>query len=448
VQPSLVDFANLAYDSANNRLIVYGTPSDGISPNEVWILGNADGSGGAPLWTRLAVSNPPSRRSSNSAVYDAASNRLTIFGGGTPTAVLSEVWVLSDANGVGSITFGSGGHVTDTDHDGIPDDVDNCPIVPNPDQKDSNLDGIGDACETPTLVRGTAAFLQANLDGTTSTTPTPLTVEQEPPLSDQIAMIVKFRVKSGMTNSAMQLATNLVDSLVEAGSVPPAQAGQVLADVLQKAGVDTTPPSTTALPSPQPNSGGWNNSDVTITLNSTDNEPGGTGVKQITYSATGAQTIASTVVNVASASFTINIEGMTTITFFGTDNAGNVAAANTITVQLDKTPPTVACSASPNVLWPPNNKLVPVSLSVTLTDALSGPAGFTLVSVTSNEPDSGQGDIQGFTTGTASTSGQLRAQRLGSGTGRAYTFTYSGADRAGNTASCTATVIVPHDQGN
>ncbi|MBI5478281.1 MAG: PKD domain-containing protein [Deltaproteobacteria bacterium] len=36
---------------------------------------------------------------------------------------------------------------TDTDQDGIPDVRDNCPAAPNPDQKDSDLDGKGDACD-------------------------------------------------------------------------------------------------------------------------------------------------------------------------------------------------------------------------------------------------------------------------------------------------------------
>lgn len=35
----------------------------------------------------------------------------------------------------------------DTDHDGIPDGCDNCPLVPNPNQEDIDQDDIGDACD-------------------------------------------------------------------------------------------------------------------------------------------------------------------------------------------------------------------------------------------------------------------------------------------------------------
>ena len=211
---------------------------------------------------------------------------------------------------------------------------------------------------------------------------------------------------------------------------------------------DTIPPVTTASVSPSPNANGWNSANVTVMLNSTDNEPGSSGVKQVTYNATGAQTIGDTIVSGESATFAISEEGVTIITFFGADNAGNIETAKTISVQIDKTPPTVTCNASPNVLWPPNNKLAPVYVSVNVTDSLSGPAGFNLVSVTSSEPDCGHGDIQGFVVGTPSTSGRLRAKRLGSGSGRTYTFVYSGVDRAGNARSCITTVVVPHDQGH
>jgi hypothetical protein len=44
----------------------------------------------------------------------------------------------------------------DTDKDGIADNRDNCPKTYNPDQKDSNNNGIGDACETQTTTTNTS----------------------------------------------------------------------------------------------------------------------------------------------------------------------------------------------------------------------------------------------------------------------------------------------------
>ncbi len=151
---------------------------------------------------------------------------------------------------------------------------------------------------------------------------------------------------------------------------------------------------------------------------------------------------------------TVSAEGTTSsISGTATDRAGNSASISFDPIQIDKTPPGVSCRASPSTLWPANHKLVPVTVLVTLTEALSGSAGFTLISVTSNEPDNGLGDgdavndIQGFALGTATTTGSLRAERAGPGIGRMYTFAYRGMDKAGNASTCATKVAVPREQG-
>jgi hypothetical protein len=133
---------------------------------------------------------------------------------------------------------------------------------------------------------------------------------------------------------------------------------------------DAIPPTTTAIVSPLPNGAGWNNSDLTITLISVDS-PDGSGVEQIVYSATGAQSITSTVVPGATTPFPISTEGISTATFFGTDNAGNVEAAKTLTIKLDKTPPTIFGTATPPANangWNNTN----VAFSFQCADPLSG----------------------------------------------------------------------------
>jgi hypothetical protein len=189
-----------------------------------------------------------------------------------------------------------------------------------------------------------------------------------------------------------------------------------------------------------------------VSLTATDE--GGSGVKEIAYALAGAQTGAGTVVG-EKASVKITAEGTTTVTYFATDTAGNVETKKTIVVRIERSAPAVTCSADPGVLWPPNHQLVAVNVAVHVDDGGGGAAGFTLTSVTSNEPDDARGggdgntvdDIQGFELGTADTAGFLRAERDGAGSGRVYTLTYVVRDQAGNERTCAAIVNVPHDRG-
>jgi Bacterial Ig-like domain/RTX calcium-binding nonapeptide repeat (4 copies)/FG-GAP-like repeat/WD40-like Beta Propeller Repeat len=122
--------------------------------------------------------------------------------------------------------------------------------------------------------------------------------------------------------------------LRELGDAPPQQS-------------DCVAPTTTRTVSPLPNANGWNNSNVTVTLSAQDNE-GGSGVKEIRYSATGTQSIPETVYDPQNPPI-INTEGATTITYFATDNAGNrESPAKTFTVKLDKGTPTVGTVSPTN----------------------------------------------------------------------------------------------------
>ena len=83
--------------------------------------------------------------------------------------------------------------------------------------------------------------------------------------------------------------------------------------------------------------------------------------------------------------------------------------------------------------------MVTVNATLNSSDATSGIESVVLTSITSNQPDSGQGDIEADI-GTEATSFSLRAEK-----DRIYTITYTATDKAGNKTVISVTVIVPHD---
>ena len=104
------------FSSKSNRMTIFGGRDgnvDGVLYNDVWTLTNADGLGGTPSWSQVTpLGTPPVPRSSHTAVFSSSTNRMIVFGGHVITAlqcgqvaastVLSDVWVLTNADGTGS----------------------------------------------------------------------------------------------------------------------------------------------------------------------------------------------------------------------------------------------------------------------------------------------------------------------------------------------------------
>jgi len=115
------------------------------------------------------------------------------------------------------------------------------------------------------------------------------------------------------------------------------------------------------------------------------------------------------------------------------------------------TPPVVRLSVVPKSLWPPNGRMVPVTISGTITDAGAGCAVKTATYVVKDEYGEVQpgGPVTLGVGGTYSFTVLLQASRLGTDLdGRLYTLTVTARNTANKTKSQSATVIVPHDQGH
>ena len=119
----------------------------------------------------------------------------------------------------------------------------------------------------------------------------------------------------------------------------------------------------------------------------------------------------------------------------------------TVQVNDSEKPVIESITATPNVLWSPNHKMVPVTVNIKSRDNC-GIADCKIIGVSSNEPTNGLGDGD-----TApdwqiidKTHVNLRAERSGTGTGRVYTITVQCTDIHQNSSTSTVLVTVPHDQ--
>jgi len=336
--------------------------------------------------------------------------------------------------------------VVDSDGDGVPDEVDNCPTTPNPDQKDSDFDGVGDACSTPALVRNTSAFLQALVTGQTSEEATALTVADTPPLSNQLSRIVTFRTAAGLTASPSDLATSLVNSLVSIGQVQARDANGLIASVLAGGNQPPAIVCPAAAVNECTQSSGTPVS-LTAQVSDADGDP-----LTVVWNADGSQVQVDTVPHVGTpttASVTLNQPftlGLHHLDVSVSDPHGASASCSTTATVRDTTPPVVAASLSTSVLWPPDHQMIDTGFTVSAQDQCSGAQPIS-VQVFANESQNGLGDGN-FAPDATSTAGTLllRSERSGTGNGRVYLVVVKSSDPSGNTGFACTTAVVPFDE--
>jgi hypothetical protein len=139
--------------------------------------------------------------------------------------------------------------------------------------------------------------------------------------------------------------------------------------------------------------------------------------------------------------------------------AANICADNTSACALTSvgvllnnmsfctTPPVITLSTSATSLWPPNGKMVPLTVSGAISD--TGCILKTAAYAVTDEYGEVQprGPVTIGVRGAYSFTVLLQSSRLGTDLdGRLYTITVSASNNAGETRSRTGSVIVPHDQ--
>lgn len=136
--------------------------------------------------------------------------------------------------------------------------------------------------------------------------------------------------------------------------------------------------------------------------------------------------------------------GPTTVLCSSVDTRGNSTDGSFDVIVQDTTAPEITiANVTPASLWPPNHKMVPVTVTAEATDAVDPSPSIRIVSVSSNQPVNGTGDGDAapdwVITGPLTL--ELRAERAGSSE-RVYTITLAATDLHGNVGTATVTVRV------
>ena len=538
-----VFIANIAhYDQTNNRLIVFlprsfGFGGEGIPPgttSDVWILTNANGLGGTPTWIKLITTGtPPAIHNSPSVAYDSGTNKLIVYGGAFfhTSPALDGVFVLTNANGLGGTPVWSQVSVTPPqprlEHSAVYDPQSNRMIAFGghfaffgTDQNDtrilSNADGTTGPSSWATLsIPGPHPGIRGEHAATYDQTNNRMTifggqnlVSNSPccniPQYNDVWVLLNANGLGGSPTWVQQMPTGSAPSsrsfhsavydsannrmiIFGGGAWNQTEQGFILlGDLWQLSnanGLGGTPVWTElsqsgALPGPNRSHGaafdvinqrmivfggfkqsGNHNQVWVLDLNSSVNHPPTAKCKNVIVSA-GPDCTANASVDDGSTDpdgdpivITQSPSGPypvgdTVVTLTVSDNRGGTSQCTATVTVVDNAPPMITdASALPSQMWPPDHKMRDVTINYMATDSC-GPVSCNL-SVSSNELVTGQGDntspdweiIDAHHV-------RLRAERKGNGDGRIYTITITCTDSAGNSSTRTITVLVPKDQSN
>lgn len=123
----------------------------------------------------------------------------------------------------------------------------------------------------------------------------------------------------------------------------------------------------------------------------------------------------------------------------GPEGDAYVAGSNFVARILENRPPDCSRStANPSVVWPPNGKMIPVSI-LGVADPESDSVALKVTGISQDEPGAAFSGI-------GSSVAQVKAERDGKGDGRVYRIEFQATDSSGESCTGQVTVCVPHDQ--
>ncbi len=157
--------------------------------------------------------------------------------------------------------------------------------------------------------------------------------------------------------------------------------------------------------------------------------------------------------------------GPTLVTLTVTDGNGGIDVCDVLVAVQDTTPPVLVCTTDLIALWPPKGDMVPVVITIAVSD-ISAPEDLILTcDVSSSEVDDsdGTGELVGDVNGSDGYTSpvpvdlvydgtnfvatvELRAERDQSNKGRNYSIVCEVVDPSGNDATASCVVVVPHDK--